>query len=294
MCRSKGAASMPANDPFRPAVTALGAVVLTNAGYFGDTRRPSDLVSRRALMFLASRQKDDGSFAEPGDPAPAMTNACAAMALCRALAIRTDRKPMAEVTDRAAARAIAIVARANVPAGPQHLSAVTWGQLALKAAATAGIEFPSDEPRRRLAWIETRFAALELTPGTDARTMTHAWAARAVACLAAGARDSALQADLGELFRRLESGGPAVHDAETILFTAMLQAKLHPGQDPGWAVLKRLIVDTQLGPGADCPAGSWSMPCVWDDVGGRLTSTALMTWALELYYRYPKAGWVGE
>ena len=83
-CRSEKRCSGPGQETFRVAATALMTLCSLNAGY----SREEELAG---LRFLMGRQQQNGGFADPGDPSPEMTNACAAIALSRGVTMSGQR-----------------------------------------------------------------------------------------------------------------------------------------------------------------------------------------------------------
>jgi hypothetical protein len=308
-CRPDKPCTGVGKESFRVAATALFALNLVNAGYFGrdETDSPAHAISFRAIRFLVYRQREDGSFAAAGDPAPGMTNACATIALCRAERLFGERHSLTVLVDLTSGRRRAVESLQGwlqadpefekAADAPRRLSTAVWTMLALRAAAESGFKVDRAMPDRVLAWIEKVAAVIEAGAGTvaaEARIRAHARASLAVARLSTGASVEALIPDLEWLLRELNRDATRALDAETILFTSFLQSKCRQGDDPGWRVIKKLVVDTQAAASDGCAEGTWSTPTIWSDLGGRLASTAFMGWALEIYYRYPDAMWVGE
>jgi hypothetical protein len=89
----------------------------------------------------------------------------------------------------------------------------------------------------------------------------------------------------------MEKDRASIRDAETLLFGTLAAQKLGEPTLEAWKQqIKAELIETQCKDG--CQSGSWTTPSIWSELGGRLASTPLMTWTLEVYYRYPKALWI--
>jgi Prenyltransferase and squalene oxidase repeat len=308
-CEGPQPCTLLGKESFRVAVTALFVLVSAGAGYptTGDTA--PDLGPRMATKYLLSRQREDGGFAEPSAPAASMTNACTAVALARAVAgtLRNGGAPPVKL-QRAATNAIARVRVDQNADGSwgretdelRRLSVSVWSLLALKAGARMGIEQDAALTKRGLAWIEAAAASIggrviagdsEAARSAHARTVQFARAASAVSRAAAGAEPRDFADDVAWLLESLGSNRVPGPDAEVVLFGTLAAAVCDDALRDAWMrVTKNLVIGTQQADG--CAAGTWSTPTIWSDLGGRLVGTAFMTWALEIFYRYPMATWL--
>src|SRR4029077_11418672 len=128
-------------------------------------------------------------------------------------------------------------------------------------------------------------------PGADIGALTRARAMRAVVRRMFGGDAALMTSDVERIVVAIEDGGPGARDAETLLFgTLAALGEADPLRGQWMKAVKPFIMDAQVKDG--CAAGTWAVPTIWFDDGGRIVSTALMTWTLELYYRYPLALWV--
>lgn len=312
-CKGTKVCSGIGKESFRIAATSLIVFALTNVRVLPRNTDGPDRVAYRAIRFLLSQQDKDGCFCTD-DTNPEMTNACAALAMCRVVAVFPETGTGAPLLVKKGARgAIARVQRGQNadgsfggdPDGSRRLSTAVWCLLALKAADTARIPIDAAVTRRGLAWIEETVGALEIRGGleSDRSALPHARASRAVARLVTGGSDAVLTPELENLLATLNVGGAPAQDAETILFTALIQLRCHR-DGASWEGLEKLVSEAQAPKSDGCSAGTWLMPSVWSDVGGRLFSTAVMSWARAVYDRYrytlnphsriPSALWVLE
>jgi hypothetical protein len=284
-------------ESFRIAATALMLTVQANAGYPLLEGAP-----RRALDYVFARQWRDGRFAGRGEPHCAMTNATGAIALCRALAMsKRDRGGAPPIKlQRTARLSIQPVLADQNPDGSwgtdqdesMRLSTSVWNLLALRAGALAGVEADPAIAERGRAWVQTAVAAIEARADgtTGPLALTRARASRAVALAATAGSTAQVAEDVTWLMKQLDLGGAPVRDAEALLFGSLAAPRCgEPILDDWCKRLKSHVLNPQARDG--CAEGSWLIPTIWLDLGGRLVSTAFMTWALELYYRYPTAGW---
>jgi Prenyltransferase and squalene oxidase repeat len=296
-CLQPGACAGLGKDELRVAATALMLLVHANAGFPGPEKSPA-----KALGFLLSKQTEDGGFG-PAQPHAAMNDACGAVALCRVLAVaKTDGPVRHPSLERAAPLAVRrVVATQNADGSwgndsdaARKLSTTVWSLLALKAGATAGIPADAACSDRGRAWVEKTAAAVESRrdPKADALALLRARTSRAVARVATGAPADQVVDEVGWLLEDLDRGGTLVSDAEVLLFFSLAAHLCGGSHWDKWASLARThVIQPQIVEG--CASSTWSTPSVWSDAGGRLVNTALMTWAMELYYAYPHAHWPG-
>ena len=301
-CRWEDGCTGRGKEGFRVAATALILQLLTGAGYPSPGIGYMDATPRRATTWLISRQQSDGGFAPPG-ASKHMNDACATIALSRALALASSRGAESRPAQLAARaeKAVRRIAANQKPnggwSGDEHLarrlSTDAWCLLALRAGSTAGLTVPQLDVKlaSAAAAIEQAVASAEASNATAPALRLHARAVRAVARAAAGAKPPALAEDVAVVLRALKPDQDPPPDAEVLLFTTIAAMKCSDSLRDEWLkVVKPCIIDSQVKDG--CASGTWSTPTIWWDEGGRLVSTALMTWVLELYYRYPHAEWV--
>ena len=293
-------------ESFRVAASALlsvGYVSLLSRSLSDDDRNEP---AKRALGFIVARQVADGGFAAADDPYPAMTNACAAIALGRAVVRATrygshESSAIAKSGSRSwqlgsvteSARAALSRVRAGQSSdgsfgssldAARQLSTTAWSLLALKAGEMEGDPAASS---RAAAWIEKTVAAIEARPA-GAVSPENLSRARAIRALARAATGSDSAADVRAVIASFEKDGDAAHDGETILFTTLAAFRRGSDHWEAWVrVIHKPVIEMRERGG--CTADSSTVPCIWSDSGGRLVSTALMLWVTEIYYRYPYA-----
>jgi hypothetical protein len=235
-----------------------------------------------------------------------MNDACATIALTRALVLASrggESRPaqLAARAEKAVRRIAADQLRSGGwPGGEdlaRRLSINAWCMLALRAGVTAQVPEEDLDTRigmgltaieQAVAWTEAPPPPHQVAPALR----LHARAARAVARAAVGAKPATLAEDVTFILKALKPDQDPPPDAEVLLFTTIAAMKCADSvRDPWLKLVKPYVIDSQVKDG--CPSGTWSTPTIWQNEGGRLVSTAFMTWILELYYRYPHADWVG-
>jgi hypothetical protein len=170
---------------------------------------------------------------------------------------------------------------------PHALSATAWSVLAIRAGEQAGIETSPGVATRADAWIEKAVSAIEARrdAGTTRSDLTRARAARALVRAATGADPTA---DVTALIDTFNTEGPAALDAECLVFGTLAAWSISNEVWEAWSpVIKKCLLDTRQTLG--CTTDSWTVPSIWSKAGGRLVSTALMTWIYQLWMRYPLA-----
>jgi hypothetical protein len=309
-CLQPGACTGLGKEELRVAATALMLLVHANAGFPGPNESP-----RKALDFLLSKQTEDGGFAGAAQPHAVMNDACGTIALCRTLAVaKAKPQPMPQHSlrrqrdfalppslERAAQLAARRVTTTQNPDGSwgndadeaRRLSTTVWSLLALKAGATAGIPSDAACAARGRTWVEKAAAAVESRrgPKADALALLRARTSRAVARVATGAPADQVVDEVGWLLQDLNRGGTLVSDAEVLLFFTLAAHLCGGSRWDEWVSLARThVIQPQIVEG--CASSTSPTPSVWSDAGGRLVNTALMTWAMEVYYSYPHAHWL--
>jgi hypothetical protein len=274
------------DECFRVAATSLLLTTQMNAGLRFDSQG----AARPALDYLRSRQLPDGGFAASDDPHSAMTNACGAIALCRALAVSREQGGFLLI-GRIARLAVGRISADQRPNGSwgsdgdeaRKLSTVVWNLIALRAAATSRLEVDPGRPARGLAWVEKTVAAITARAdgATGSRELTRARACRAMARMACGASEEQVAHDVSWLVSEIHQEGPAAQDAEVLLFGSLASRRCSDPTRRTWsAKCEARLLETESRDG--CAKGSWTTRSAWWDLGGRPFSTALMTWALQV------------
>jgi hypothetical protein len=252
------------NDAFRIAATGLCSIGYSNSGRPDASDDPRNDAAKRALRYLISCQRADGGFASPGDPAAAMTDACASIALARGVFAGSRRSwgPQPATSSRptkfdlfdltAAARtAVSHVAASQNGDGSwgrgldetRSLSVAAWSILAVRAGDQAGIRTDPAVVTRAVAWIERTVSAVEhrhrsSAPADVAR-------ARAIRALARAATGADATGDVTALMAVFNSDGPAALDAECLLFGTLAAWSIGNEVWESWRpVIKKGVIDT--------------------------------------------------
>lgn len=289
-------------ESFALAATGLLSICYSNLGYPHRYEDDRSSAAERALRFLLTSQKPDGSFAAADDPAPDMTDACVSIALSRGLIItqRGDWDSRPEATGSRPAwvprlAAGAKTARTRVAAnqnsdgswgkqvGSHALSVTAWNLLAMRAGQQAAIGTDPIACKRAVNWIERAVASAEARNGITPVELARARSIRAIARTVEG---TVAEPDVKALVDLFNLHGSRVLDAESLLFGTLAAYSVSGEAWDSWdPIIGTCVRKTQETEG--CRAHSWMVPCIWSDAGGRLVSTALMTWLIEIYYRYP-------
>jgi hypothetical protein len=257
-------------DPrFDVGATGLALSAFLGAGFTHRGRHPFAKTVTLGLRDLKRRQAADGTYAEPGTPYRARSQALAALALGRAVELTES-----ELWKGAAARARAALPDVwrNEPA-----DAIATGYAVLAAGAMEDRAFREDlhAACRTLARAQSdREVAVGIAGclllGDDTRD---AWDARPE------------EAILGILRSRPGTLGPRGE-----FFVAIAARRLQGETYKEWSATKKAGKRRKERSGHPCClGGSWDVPEMCDLPGGRIEATALQTMILEIYYRYDQA-----
>ena len=298
--------SGPGRESFRLSATALLSIGYSNLGFPFRPESDRNSGAQRVLRFLLANQKPGGGFSDASDPFPAMTDACASIALSRGTAVarRMEFLDSRAVMDGAhpilnpsrlvtgAHNAVNHVCGTQNPDGSwgEHLddrhalSVAAWSLLAVRAGQQAAVGSDTSVDARGVAWIEKTVEDLEKRTATRADDLARARAIRALARAGTGADPTADVAALVGLFNK---SGTTPLDSETLLFGTLAAFYIGGGSWESWTeIIRASVLATKH---TDCGGESWTVPCIWSDAGGRLVSTALMTWVFQVWGRYPLA-----
>jgi hypothetical protein len=138
---------------------------------------------------------------------------------------------------------------------------------------------------RGARWICAASGSIEARAGVvaDRLATSRARVSRAIAREFIGGSSEELVSYRDWLREELDRGVESFQDAETLLWS-MLALSKHSG-DAAHAVRQQLAdivaASEDRGP---CSSGSWVVPSLWSDQGGRLVSTALMAWTGKARY----------
>ena len=282
-------------ERFRMAATALFALGRSNLGRSSGR----DETSAATIRYLAARARSDGRFADSTDPVSCLTNAVVTLALCRDL-IGSSSAAKPGIDSDLPRRALAALAKDQNSDGgwgttgdpARRLSVAIWSLLALQAGTAAGISVDPTASTNAVTWIERTVESLEQMPAVirDPLEVRRTRATRLLARALLGAPRLSIADELRELLPGPDEAVTLVHDAETILFGTLTAIWCRDDAWEAWLPIVQAAVRTRETEG--CARESWTTPCVWSAEGGRLVSTGLMTCAMEIYYRYPKAIWL--
>ncbi len=279
-CDGRGAATADV------AVTALATLAFLGAGYL-DRGAPADNPYAenvaRAMRFLLTSQKEDGSFVE----ASLEGDAFAAVAVSEAFAL--TRNPRYRLP---AERAVGFLLKQQTQgaawksASGRDASLTAWCVSALASARAAGIDIPEAALADALTWVES--VTDKATGRVGEAGKTEGATAPAI-LIRTRCGQGPLAVEAIPKGAALCAARPPVWNVEdgTIDMDAWWWGTLalsEAGGDPwtAWSArLKTAIVDRQQSIGSR--AGSWDPLGV---EGGRIHATALMTMNLEIYYRY--------
>lgn len=298
------------------AVGYTGLAVLAFLGN-GNTHRFAKVkayrpVVQRALRFLRSQQRPDGSIGWERPDEQAYDHMIATMALCEAYAITRDFE-LKSAAQRAADHLVAAqnpgLAWRYGPRDGRNDSSVTgWAVLALKAAHTAGFSIPPQAFEGAQAWFlratDSQGNAGYMTPGGGSSFLgpndgkfDEQPTNTAVALLGRLLMGERRSTDaLRQASKHLLAAPPTWPSREQVRKVnfyywyygtyAMFQMGGQPWHD--WnAQMKQALLPQQRRGG--CADGSWDPDCPWSLVGGRVYATAINALTFEIYYRYERA-----
>jgi hypothetical protein len=274
-----------------PAGTGIALLPFLAAGNTPGAGKHKQTVAR-ALHWLVSQQRPDGTWLAPLDGRPMYGHAIASIALCEAYGMTQDAKLKAP-----AQKAIDYIVKAQHPGTggwryrpnqPADTSVVGWQVMALKSGEMAGLSVPP----KTFAGIKRWLASVEGNKpvggqfGYQNRNPTPAMTAQGLLCLQyLGARrdDRRMRAGTDYLLRHLPRAG-----AETTYYWYHATQVMYHQQGKPWKTwndkMRDLLVSTQEKKGT--LAGSWKPVDQRERPGGRVYATALRLLMLEVYYRH--------
>ncbi|MBX7166360.1 MAG: terpene cyclase/mutase family protein [Pirellulales bacterium] len=282
------------------AATAMAMLAFQGAGHThvkdGSYRR----VMAKAVEALIAMQDDRGSFFEQSD-APQnnrfYTQGQATIAICELYAM-TQESQLRLVAERAVRYLLTNQDPGKggwryLPGQDSDLSVTGWVVMALQSARMGGIEVPSDALLKVEDFLNSvskeKGSRYSYTPGgTPSEVMT----AEGLLCrqyLGWDRSDERLQR--GVEFLLLPENLPSWKERNVYYWYYATQV-LHHMEGDAWQdwnpVMRDLLVDKQMQNGPE--AGSWhpTQPEAdrWGYQGGRLYTTCLSTYILEVYYRH--------
>jgi hypothetical protein len=307
----------PGGALYDAGVTGLALLAYLGAGYTDRGTEQENKYGknvRQGLRYLMTRQDDQGCFGTRATHSFIYNHAIATLALCEAYWMtrnpRYKAPAQAGLDFIARARNPYLAWRYGVRSGENDTSITGWCVMALKAGQFAGLNVDPDAFQGARAWIDkvtdpnTGQVGYNFPGGSVARPegMVNAFPAE---------KSQAMTAS-GILTRIFTGENPR---SELVRKSADLCLKHPPRWDPDggtidlyywyWGTLamyqvgdahwrrwneamKEAIVKQQHPAGSGARTGSWDPRGPWQNDGGRVYATALMTMCLEVYYRYDR------
>lgn len=297
----------------REAATAMALLAFQGAGKLPDSPRADfGPQVRRGWIWLLKRQKPDGSFFHLGGSNHRFyTEAQCTIAVCELLAMTGDdqyREPATKAVNYLVSKQSELggwrysAGSTREPSRQSDLSVTGWVLMALKSARMAGIDVPSPVFERIEGYLDrvSRADTKGYAPvgSRYVYDQTDQFMSEAIpAMTAVGLLCREYLGWRGD-DRRIESGIKFLltHPArwrrprvDIYYWYYATQAILHAGGDdwPKWnRVLREVLPDNQVQRGKE--KGSWDpRDGVWHQMsGGRLYTTCLAIYTLEVYYRH--------
>ena len=275
------------------AATAMALLAFQGAGYTHQSDSPQH---RRAVVrgwnYLLKQQTNDGGFID-GLPAnhQMYTHSMAAIALCELYGMTQDSEYRA-----AAQRAIDFLVRGQSPPGgwrytpgrDSDLSVTGWAVMALQSARMAGLDVPKETVERVDRYLdqvaEHGGAQYAYQPRRGASL---AMSAEGLLCrqyLGWQREDPRLQAGMENLLAH-----PIDYRNQDLYYWYYATQVAHHMEGEAWQrwneVMRREVPAHQVTGGTE--RGSWNPEGDrWSKQGGRLFTTCLSLYMLEVYYRH--------
>jgi hypothetical protein len=274
-----------------PAGTGVALLPFLGSGNTPASGKHRQTVAR-ALHWLVSQQRPDGSWLAKEDARPMYGHGIASIALCEAYGMTRDPKlrgPAQKALDYIVkAQHAATGGWRYTPNQPADTSVVGWQVMALKSGEMAGLSVPAktfEGIKRWLASVEGNRPVGGLF-GYQSANPTPAMTAQGLLChqyLGARRDDQRMRAGTDYLLKHLPQPG-----AETSYYWYHATQVMYHMQGNPWKTwngkMRDLLVSTQETRGT--LAGSWKPVDAREKPGGRIYATALRVLMLEVYYRY--------
>jgi hypothetical protein len=272
-------------------LTGLAVLAFLGAGYTHEEGIYADTVDR-ALRWLIRQQEADGFLGgKAAHYARMYCHGMASIALGEAYGMTNDsslRSPLAAATRY-------IVSTQNSDGGWRYtkgsqgdMSMFGWQLMALKSAATAGVDVPQETLDGAITFLKN--AGLGQHGGLAAYRQTEqakpSMTAEALFCRQMLGMKRTNPATLEATNYLLQHPPRRAEPDLYYWYYGTLAMYQHGGQ--GWrtwnaALLDSLVIEQRT---SGHSAGSWGPRAPWGDYGGRVYSTAMSTLCLEVYYRF--------
>lgn len=290
----RGPYSDGANRENTEAATAMALLAFQGHGHTHQPL-PNDefpQVVKRGWNWLLARQHEDGHFFQDVGDARLYTQAQCTIAICELYAMTRDeelRKPAQKAVDYCVKYQTTKGGWRYNPGTGEDLSVTGWFAMALQSARMAGLEVPSETFTRLSKYLDSvqkeygsRYAYRAIGRGATP-TMT----AEGLLCrqyLGWPRSDSRLSEGVSYLLNFL----PEWDERNVYHWYYATQVMHHMGGEP-WRkwnqVMRQLLPEEQEKRGRE--RGSWNPNGDrWGAQGGRLYTTCLSIYMLEVYYRH--------
>jgi hypothetical protein len=322
-CAGSGCAGAGGKD-YDVGCTGLALLAFLGAGYthlsrevYVDPHSGNSVewgeVIRNGIKWLIANQAKDGCLDSARGARFMYGHVIATMALTEAYGI-TGNVLLKEPAQRGVnfirdSRNPGMVWRYSTRCGDNDTSVTCWCVLALKAAATAGLEVGSTGFEAALAWFEEATDERDWKTGYDApgkRGIPPAradgdWAAHesltaaALTCrilIRRKRNDPAVEGGLKLLLADLPDSAPRKVDYTYWHFGSLALFQYDSPDGASWKTwnepMKTALLPLQKTRDAGCAEGSWDPDDdPWGAEGGRIYASAMNVLTLETYYRFP-------
>jgi hypothetical protein len=275
----------------RLAATAMAVLAFQGAGNTHMQGQYQDQV-RQAWQWLLKQQDDTGNFWKGGTQNHRLySQAQATIALCELYGMTKDSE-FREPAERAIDYAVKIQGRHGGwryhPAGESDTSVTGWFVMALQSAMMAGLEVPSPTLARISEYLDSvgseNGSRYSYRPG---RPPTVVMTAEALLCrqyLGWERDDPRLVAGVNHILN-----SPIVWREQDVYYWYYAAQVMHHMEGEAWkawnSVMRQVIPENQVMEGPE--EGSWAPENdQWGMFGGRLYTTCLSIYMLEVYYRH--------
>lgn len=278
------------------AATAMALLAFQGAGFTpqGDPKHPYTLVVRRGWNQLLKKFGKEGNFFEEASTNQQLyTQAMCTIALCEVVGMTDDVDYQYR---KAAQKAVDYCVKIQAPEGgwryepgiDSDMSVTGWFVMALQSARMAGLEVPSPTLERASKFLDevarddgSRYAYRS----RDGATLT--LTAEGLLCrmyLGWERSDPRLQNGVKYLLQNLPTW-----NEQNVYYWYYATQVMHHMEDSPWRIwngeMRKMLPEKQVKRGRE--RGSWDPRADrWGGEGGRLYTTCLSLYVLEVYYRH--------